>query len=305
MTAKIDEIGDGIFRLSVFVPRGDAARRLYLQSFPDSRLRNRCCFIAASARCFPSRRSGRENHAGRKAALGELRPFRGRRMRRHERMARCRAACRIDARHDRRARFARRHGRPAAAHADRRRGHRHRRQAHPLHRHAACAARLGCRRDFRGNTKDTVRRRPVRALRQSGADDAQRDCQARQWHGNDSTYSTSLGPITAPTIRKLAELKSENARGHARLIVCRRRRGATPRPRRRLRERLRAALPQHEPIRPASSLRAAACGSIRCCDCAGWPSSVRLPRLLVVKFGFDFELPMTECLVRHRGSTRC
>ena len=67
------------------------------------------------------------------------------------------------------------HGRPAAARAGRRRGARPRRQAGPLPRHPACPARLGRRRGARGNDRDPALRRPVRPCRQRPGGDRSGD----------------------------------------------------------------------------------------------------------------------------------
>ena len=151
MDTRTAEIADGIYRLSTFVPEIAPPAGFTFNQFlvlGDEPL----LFHTGLRRMFPlgPRRPG-PDHPTRAAALDRLRPLRGRRVRRHERVARGSAAGAGGARADRLPRLAQRHGRPRAAHPGRWRGDRpRRRQALALHRHAARPARLGRRRDARG-----------------------------------------------------------------------------------------------------------------------------------------------------------
>ena len=156
MDTGIAEIADGIYRLSTFVPEIAPPAGFTFNQFlvlGDEPL----LFHTGLRTMFPlSRDALGPDHAARAAALDRLRPLRGRRVRRDERVARGRAAGAGRARRDRLPGVAQRHGRPRAARPGRRRGDRpRRRQARALHRHAAHPARLGCRRD-------ATRRRPAR-----------------------------------------------------------------------------------------------------------------------------------------------
>ena len=96
--------------------------------------------------------------------------------------------------------------RPGAANAGGRRNRRSRRQAGALRRHAACPARLGSRRPLRGGLGHL-------AVRGSLHPSRRRPCGDRQGHrgtrdrGRTLFHYTSLGPATAPNVRKLAALK--------------------------------------------------------------------------------------------------
>ena len=93
MDTTVDEIADGIYRISTWIGRDRAARRVHVQPVPRPRRR------AAAVPHRPARacsRSSREAVArvvpARAAALDHLRPRRGRRVRGDERVARRRAA---------------------------------------------------------------------------------------------------------------------------------------------------------------------------------------------------------------------
>jgi hypothetical protein len=95
MEAKIDEIGDSTYRLSIYVPEIAPPFGFYLQSVSDSGGRA----IALSLRVEKDVPAGfgrrGQNHPGRAAALAYFRSFRGRRMWLDERMA-CGGATRTD-----------------------------------------------------------------------------------------------------------------------------------------------------------------------------------------------------------------
>ena len=113
METKIDEIAAGIYRLSTFVaeiapPAGFTFNQFLVLA--DEPL----LFHTGLRRMFPLVRDGaRPHHATRAAALDRLRPLRGGRVRRDERVAGRSAAGRGGARADRLPRLAQRHGRPA------------------------------------------------------------------------------------------------------------------------------------------------------------------------------------------------
>ena len=92
METKISEIADGIYRLSTYRAGHRPARRLHLQ--PVSGPRRRAADVphrpAQDVPAQPRRRQ--PHHPARAPALDRLRPLRGRRVRRDERMARGRAA---------------------------------------------------------------------------------------------------------------------------------------------------------------------------------------------------------------------
>ncbi len=154
METKIAEIADGIYRLSTFVPQIAPPAGFAFNQFlvlGDEPL----MFHTGPAQDVSAQpRRARPHHPAGEAALDRLRPLRGRRVRRDERMAGGRAATPRS-----------RTARPAAlvslndmadrAPRDPRRTAKHdrprRRQTRPLHRHAAHAARLGRRRDVRGD----------------------------------------------------------------------------------------------------------------------------------------------------------
>ena len=117
METRIDEIADGIYRLSTFVPEIAPPAGFTFNQFlvlGDEPL----LFHTGLRKMFPLIRDARQpHHAAREPALDRLRPLRGRRVRRDERVARGRAAGAGRARPDRLPGVAERHGRPRAARA--------------------------------------------------------------------------------------------------------------------------------------------------------------------------------------------
>ena len=91
METRIDEIADGIYRLSTFIPR---SRRPPASPSTSSWCGRRAAAVPLRPARACSRwcRGGRQDRAGREAALDHVRPRRGRRVRRDERVARGRAA---------------------------------------------------------------------------------------------------------------------------------------------------------------------------------------------------------------------
>ena len=149
METRINEIADGIYRLSTFVPDIAPPAGFTFNQFlvlGDEPL----LFHTGLRKMFPlNREAAQPHHPARAAALDHLRPFRGRRMRRDERVAGGRAA-RRRSRTARPAAWCRSTTWPTARRAcshdgeviDLGGGKRVR-----YHRHAAHAARLGRRRD--------------------------------------------------------------------------------------------------------------------------------------------------------------
>ena len=92
METKINEIADGIYRLSTFVPDIAPPAGFTFNQFlvlGDEPL----MFHTGLRKMFPLNRDAREpHHPARATALDRLRPLRGRRVRRDERVARGRAA---------------------------------------------------------------------------------------------------------------------------------------------------------------------------------------------------------------------
>ena len=119
METRINEIADGIYRLSTFVPDIAPPAGFTFNQFlvlGDEPL----MFHTGLRKMFPLNRDALEpHHPARAAALDRLRPLRGRRVRRHERMARDRAERRGRTRPDRLHGVAQRHGGPRAARARR------------------------------------------------------------------------------------------------------------------------------------------------------------------------------------------
>ncbi len=87
MDTKISEIADGIYRLSTFVPDIAPPAGFTFNQFlvlGDEPL----MFHTGLRKMFPAQPGGAEPpDPARAPALDRLRPFRGRRMRRHERVA--------------------------------------------------------------------------------------------------------------------------------------------------------------------------------------------------------------------------
>ena len=174
MHSTVDEIADGIYRISTFVPDVAAptgSRSTSSWSPPTSR----CCSTPARGRCSRSSPRRWQRSPGRVAAVDHLRPRRGRRVRGHEHVARRRA------RRPGRLRRARLHGlaerpvRPSAAPAGGRRGARPRRQAGAPDLDASRAPRLGGAGAVRGDDGHAAVRRPVHAgRRRAGAHDRRR-----------------------------------------------------------------------------------------------------------------------------------
>jgi hypothetical protein len=167
MEARIDEIADGIYRLSTFfpdvVPPAGFTFNQFLVSADEPLLFHcglRAMFpssLAAVGRLLPVERLRwvtfghfEADECGSMndwlAVAPQARPWRNR-----LRPLDCRR------------------GRPTPARSGRRRGTRPRRQAHTLHRYPACAARVGCRRGPRGDDRDPALRRPFCACRQRPA----------------------------------------------------------------------------------------------------------------------------------------
>ena len=113
METKIDEIADGIFRLSTYVPDIAPPAGFTFNQFlvlGDEPL----LFHTGLRKMFPLQPRAAVSRIIPPERLRwiSLRPFRGRRVRRHERMAGGRAAGRGGARPDRLHGVAERHGRP-------------------------------------------------------------------------------------------------------------------------------------------------------------------------------------------------
>ena len=213
MQTRIDEIAAGIYRLSVYVPdiappAGFTFNHFLVQRRP-SRLLFHCgprpaCIRPSSAA------AGRAHPARSDLRWIALRPRRGRRMRRHERLARpqhprAQVAARRDRLHGIRSTTS-----PTVAPrvAGRRRGARSRRPARALHRHAPRAARLGGRRALRGDHRHacsaatcspiSATARPITDGRYPGA--------RRGGGASCSRLHQPRRHRTAPGIRKLAAL---------------------------------------------------------------------------------------------------
>ena len=165
METKISEIADGIYRLSTYVPDIAPPAGFVFNQFlvlADEPL----MFHTGLRKMFRAQpRCPEPHHAGGPAALDCLRPFRGGRVRRDERMARRRAAGAGGARTDRLHGLAQRLRRSPTPHPRRRRDDRSRRQAGAVHRYAAYPARVGRRRALRGDDRHVDVRRPLHPAR--------------------------------------------------------------------------------------------------------------------------------------------
>ena len=160
MQTTVYEIADRVYRLSTCVPEvapGGFTFNQYLLDGDEPLL-----FHTGPRRMFPlvSEAVG-EGAPGRPAALDQLRPRRGRRVRRDERVAGRRAvgpgAVQRAGLHG----VGRRPRRPPAGARHRRQRPRHRRPPHPHDRHPARPARLGGAGDLRRDDRHAALRRPV------------------------------------------------------------------------------------------------------------------------------------------------
>ena len=212
METRIAEIADGIYRLSTFVPDIAPPAGFTFNQFLVLGRRAAAVPHRAAAHVPAGPRRRGPDHPARAAALDRLRPLRGRRVRRHERVARRRTAGAGGARADRLPGLAQRHGRSRAARAGRRRGDRARR------RQAACAT--STRRTSRTagtpaccyeeTTRHPALRRPVHPARQRPGADRGRHGRARRSRPRTCSATPASAPAWAR--RSAASPSSRRAR---------------------------------------------------------------------------------------------
>ena len=228
METQVNEIADGIYRLSTYVPDIAPPAGFTFNQFlvlGDEPL----MFHTGLRKMFPLNRDAVSRIIPPETpALDCIRSFRGRRMWRHERMARHRAAGSGGARPDRLHGVAQRFRRPRPARARRRRGDRpRRRQAGALHRHAAHPAWLGRRRSVSRNQLArccAATCSPNSATAQPLTDgDVVGPAIAAEDVFKYSSLVPAWGRRSAPV-----EARAAHARAHARAVILRRwRRGAS------------------------------------------------------------------------------
>ena len=230
MYTKIDEIAPDIFRLSTLVP-DVAPRRVHVQPVPRPRRASRSCSTPACASSIPLVSDAVvEAHPDRGPAMDLLRPRRGRRVRGDEPVPRRRAEGRGRPRRTGLHGLAQRPRRPPAARHRRRRARprRHRMRFVPTP-HVPHNWESGLWFDettstlFAGDLFTHVGDVPALTSRRRRRAGARRP--------RTIFHATSLGPDLVPTLRRLADLRADDAGADARLVVHGRRRHPAAEPR--------------------------------------------------------------------------